>query len=120
MGDISLHFSRHEFACKCGCGMDTVDAALLAALEDLREEFHQPITINSGNRCPAHNRAENGSPNSLHKFSKAADVVVKDVRADDVADYLEWKYLDKYGIGRYRGRTHIDCRSDGPARWDQR
>jgi hypothetical protein len=29
MGDLSENFSRREFECSCGCGMDTVDAQLL-------------------------------------------------------------------------------------------
>jgi len=36
MGDLSPHFSRHEFACRDGCGYDTPEPELLAALEELR------------------------------------------------------------------------------------
>jgi hypothetical protein len=48
------------------------------------------------------------------------DFWIKDVHADDVADYLESKYPSKYGIGRYVGRTHVDVRSDKAYRWDYR
>jgi hypothetical protein len=41
------------------------------------------------------------------------------VHDDKVADYLEEKYPDKYGIGRYIGRTHLDIRKT-KARWDNR
>jgi hypothetical protein len=36
MGDLSAHFSRSEFACKCGCGFDDVKPDLIEALEALR------------------------------------------------------------------------------------
>ena len=54
MGDVSDNFSRSEFACKCGCGFNSVDVALLDALEQVREKFG-PVSITSGNRCPKHN-----------------------------------------------------------------
>ena len=117
MGDISKHFSRHEFACGCGCGFDVVDAELITVLEDLREYFISPIHVNSGARCPQHNQRERGGKNSQHKLGKAADVYIHSVSSMDVADYLEYKYPHKYGIGRYHGRTHIDVRGVR-ARWD--
>ena len=119
MGDISTHFSRWEFSCKCGCCYDTADYLLIVVLEDLHDYFDRTITINSGNRCESHNSAVGGSDHSQHKFAKGADIVVKDIHADNVADYLEERYPDKYGIGRYDGRTHIDVRPN-KARWDKR
>ena len=117
---ISKHFSRHEFACRCGCGFDTVDYELVDILEKLSEYYHNPgVIINSGCRCVEHNKHEGGSKNSLHVRSKAADIVVIAIHADSIADYLEAEYPDKYGIGRYNGRTHIDVRAKR-ARWDKR
>ena len=43
MGDLSENFSRHEFACKCGCGNDTVDAELIRVLQSVRARFGKPI-----------------------------------------------------------------------------
>lgn len=121
MGDLTTHFSRHEFACKCGCGFDTVDVETLLVLEDIHDWFgNKPITINSGCRCAHHNRKEGGAARSQHVKARGVDFVVKDVHADEVADYLEEKYPNKYGIGRYNGRTHIDTRTGSAARWDKR
>ena len=117
MGDLSEHFNRSEFSCKCGCGQDTVDAELIRVLEDLRQSLRGAIMINSGCRCERHNASEGGSPGSQHIRGKAADIVVSGVDADTVAECLEDKYPGKYGIGRYPGRTHIDVRSGPPARW---
>ena len=116
---LSEHFERWEFTCRCGCGFDTVDAELIAVLEDLRAELgSMPITITSGCRCLAHNMQEGGSPDSMHLRCKAADIVHYEVSASGVAEFLEDSYPGKYGIGRYDDRTHIDVR-EGCARWNR-
>jgi len=118
MGDLSEHFDRKEFRCKCGCGQDTVDAELIRVLEDLRRcLMDRPITINSGCRCKVYNALVGGSPKSQHLLGKAADIQVKGIDPSVVADCLEDKYPDRYGIGRYISFTHIDVRGGGPARW---
>ena len=110
-------FNRKEFACKCGCGFDTVDYELAEVLVDLREYFESPTTINSGCRCGEHNHSVGGSSNSMHLYGKAADVVVKGVSAEDVYEYLDTKYFNKYGIGLYTGRVHVDVKSGPKRRW---
>lgn len=116
---ISEHFRRSEFACKCGCCFDTVDAVLLQALEDIRNHFNAPVRINSGCRCTDYNLSVGGSWNSQHKFGKASDFEVEGVIPNTVQEYVEWKYPYRNGIGRYDTFTHIDVR-DGHARWDER
>ena len=117
---INKYFKRNEFACNCGCGFDAVDKELLDVLTDVREYYNKPVIITGPNRCQAHNRKVGGASNSQHTKAMAVDFKVKGIHADEVADYLENKYRNKYGIGRYVGRTHIDVREDGPARWDNR
>lgn len=104
---ISKHFYRGEFACKCGCGFDTVDAELLRTLETVRFHFGQPVTINSGCRCPEHNKAIGGSPRSQHLLGRAADFVVKDVSPQEVQKFLK---DHKGGLGEYETFTHVDSR----------
>lgn len=117
MGDISAHFSRHEFACRCGCGGDTVDAASLEALEAIRQHFDAPVKINSAYRCLTYNRtpAVGSNDNSQHPLGRAQDIVVEGVPPNDVANYAEGLGLG--GVGRYATFTHIDTRTNGPARW---
>ena len=116
MGNLSKHFSRYEFTCKCGCGFDTVDAELLTVLEDLRERFDRPVTINSGCRCEKHNESINGGKRSQHLIGRAADVVVKNVDTAVVYRYLREKHPGKFGIGGYPKWVHIDTRAKR-ARW---
>ena len=80
MGDLSPHFSKHEFECKCGCGLCSPHAFLIPGLELLRSNLCElvgkniPLHISSGHRCAEHNREEGGARNSQHLLGKAADV----------------------------------------------
>lgn len=118
MGDLSKHFSRHEFSCKDGCGRDTIDAATLDVLEQIREHFNAPVIINSGYRCVNRNKVVGGSPNSQHLYGRAADITVQGVQPSKVANWVEAGPLKGVGgVGRYRSFTHIDTRTNGPSRW---
>jgi uncharacterized protein YcbK (DUF882 family) len=116
MGDISKHFSRSEFECKCGCGFNTVDVELIDALEKVRGYFDTPITITSGCRCPDYNAYVGGSQNSQHLLGRAADIVLNLVASSEVQDFLKSEYPDSLGIGSYDNFTHVDSRSTR-ARW---
>ena len=116
MGDLSEHFSRSEFACKCGCGYNTVDAELIFVLEELRFHFKKPVTINSACRCKTHNDKIGGSSNSQHLLGRAADIIVKNVAPKVVWEYLTTRYPKHFGIGKYETFTHIDTRCSR-ARW---
>lgn len=116
MSKLSNHFSRAEFACKCGCGFNTVDAELITILEDLREQFKRPVRINSACRCEKYNARVGGAKNSQHLTGKAADITVDDISPMGVYSYLIGKYPERFGIGRYKTFTHTDSRSN-KARW---
>lgn len=45
-------------------------------LDPLREGYGKPIHVNSGYRCPALNKAVNGSKTSHHMIGLAADITV--------------------------------------------
>lgn len=113
---LNDYFSKEEFACRCRCGMDSVSAELIEALTDVRQHFNSPVQVTSGNRCKARNAAVGGEPGSKHMEGIAADFKVVGVDCKRVQDYLEEKYPNKYGIGRYPNRTHLDVRPE-KARW---
>lgn len=114
MGDLSEHFSRAEFACKCGCGGDTIDAETLALAEQVRSHEGQPVTVNSAYRCVDHNAAVGGSRASQHLLGRAVDLAVSDPA--ETAAWLGKKYPDRLGVGVYRTFVHVDTRAD-KARW---
>ena len=73
------YFKMSEFACRDGCPMpasarENIEALVEAVLDPAREKFGKPITVNSGYRCPRHNAAVGGVPNSQHMRGEAADV----------------------------------------------
>lgn len=92
---------------------------LVCALETLRLLCGGHIVrVNSGCRCPAHNRAVGGMRNSQHLRGTAADIRIDGVDPDVVASHAE--AIDAFGgIGRYDTFTHVDVR-ERRARWDYR
>ena len=116
---LSKHFSSEEFACKCGCGYDNMSPKLIQVLEELREVYNAPITINSGCRCEKWNIHEKGTKDSQHLLGTAADIVVKGVSPYKIYQYLNSKYKNKYGIGLYSTWVHIDVREGNAARWSK-
>lgn len=103
------NFNRREFACKCGCGGDTVDAELLAVLAEIRAELG-PVFVVSGYRCAKHNTRVGGAATSQHLAGKAADIVVRGVSPGVVAAFISGRWMDMYGVGDYPSFTHIDVR----------
>ena len=77
------YFEMREFACKC-CGQlppsaeQNLQALVDHVLDPARERLGMPITVNSGYRCPAHNKAVGGVKNSQHLKGEAADITCAD------------------------------------------
>lgn len=114
---LSKDFNREEFACKCGCGFDTVDVELLLVLQDARNHFDSPITITSGCRCETHNKAVGGASNSQHLYGRAADFKVENAKPADVSHWLSTSYKEDVAIGLYHNRVHVDTRTNAGQFW---
>ena len=115
---LSPHFLAAEFACN-HCGKTApkgVPDSLLRYLELLRAEYDSPVIINSGYRCPTHNRNVGGATHSRHLEGDAADVVVRGVDPTNVYAFLNEEVGDAGGVGRYNSFTHVDVRGYR-ARW---
>lgn len=123
---LSKHFNERELACKC-CGKSKVDPRLVGGLELLRGMVSShlgrdtPLVINSGYRCPKHNKAVGGAADSQHLKGTAADVrVPAGMTAANFAELAS--HVDVFrsgGIGTYvdQGFVHVDVRK-GKARWN--
>jgi uncharacterized protein YcbK (DUF882 family) len=95
---------------------NTIDAEIYKVVVNVREFFGRPVTINSACRCEKHNAEVGGAEHSQHLKGRACDIVVQGIEPDKVAEYLEKRYPNQFGIGKYQSFTHIDSRN-GPARW---
>ena len=119
MGDLSVHFYRHEFVCHC-CGSFQLDPKLLEALEALRNLAAAPVVVLCGYRCREHNRRVGGRPNSQHLLGKAADIRIAGLNLQSMYEFaLRVPQFAGGGIGVYdRDFLHVDVREHA-ARWAQ-
>ncbi|MCH9664311.1 MAG: DUF882 domain-containing protein [Gammaproteobacteria bacterium] len=95
-----------------------MDYTLIAALENMREEYGKPMKINSAYRTRQHNTNVGGVSNSQHRKGRAVDVHIDNQEDGDRLEELAHKYLIG-GVGRYNSFIHIDSRGT-KAYWDKR
>ena len=107
---LSPHFKVREFACSDGTDTVFVSPALVEVLEKVRAHFGKPVTINSGYRTEAKNKAVGGAAYSQHKYGLAADIHIDGVTPKQIASYVETLLPNTGGIGIYKTFTHIDVR----------
>jgi uncharacterized protein YcbK (DUF882 family) len=118
---LTEHFKRSEFACKCGCGLKSINTDTVALLEKVRQHFNSAVNVHCGCRCKAHNAVVGGELNSMHlpTSCRAVDFDVEGHSPNEVADFVETLLPNTGGIGRYDSFTHMDNRPV-KARWDLR
>lgn len=107
---LTEHFTETELACRC-CGRLLVNSDLVNRLEALRQLIGRPVLVNSGFRCPEHNRAVGGAKNSYHLRSMAADIRSPGLSVSQLVSLAE--QVGFTGIGTYQtlGFVHVDVRS---------
>lgn len=113
---LQNNFTVNEFACHGNgcCTTVKIDDSLAAYVQKIRDHFGKPVTINSGYRCPTHNKAVGGASGSYHAKGMAADIVVQGVAPAEVAKYAE--SIGIKGIGLYETAkdgyfVHVDTRT---------
>ena len=119
MGDLSTHFSRVEFTCRCGCGVCRVSPRLLDMLDKARDIAGTAFRITSGCRCRAHNAAVSKAPDSAHltepegQVCEAADIATPSSRYRYVVLMgLMGAGFDRIGINFAAGFIHADVDRD--------
>ena len=112
---LSEHFTDSELACDC-CHVAVVTPGLLEALEALRAKSG-PLVPTSGYRCPKHNKAVGGAPNSYHQRGMAADLHPLRITPMALALLaLDTPGIRGVGLDEARGFVHVDTRPT-PHRW---
>lgn len=114
---LSKNFKVKEFACRDGSNDILIDTDLAALLQKIRDKFALPITVNSAYRTPSYNKKVGGVANSRHVAGCAADIAVKGVSPEKIAQFAESVMPNYGGIGLYSTFVHLDTRVKR-ARWE--
>lgn len=111
---MSKNFKWWEWLCGCGeCQDQPLHEQMMPLLEALRERCNgASININSGYRCPVHNKKVGGASRSQHMSGNAADINVKGYTPTEVAKIAD--DLGFTGIKIYSSWVHVDLRSGAP------
>lgn len=130
---LTTHFRDTEFLCKCGRCPPPTDIfrlrlfELAAVLEKVRLVVGSPLTVISGHRCEAHNKAVGGAEDSRHLYGDAVDIKVANERwpGERLRGVFEaliaLEEIPDGGLGTYpdakrRFTVHYDLRGEH-ARW---
>lgn len=83
MGTITANFDATDFQCRCTACFDKparpiTRVGMVYSIQALRDRLGKPIVVACGVRCPPHNQAIGGAPDSRHLPSHcdAVDIAV--------------------------------------------
>ena len=112
--DKIKHFTRAEFACKCGkyCGgyPTEMKQVVVDAADRIREHFGRPVIVSSGVRCPQHNADVGGVSNSRHLYGKAMDICVQGVPSSTLLAYIKQQPEIAYTYAIDGNYCHMDIK----------
>jgi hypothetical protein len=137
MGDLSKNFSAAEFKCQCGCGLDTISAAVVVSMQAIRDEAGAGVTVVSGLRCRYRNSAVSsvkgkgpyekgwlGDPSaSDHTRGEAVDFKISGKKQDETFALMKAMHAaGKLPLLRYcyrikhDAKTNVHCSFGGKGR----
>jgi hypothetical protein len=106
------HFTRGEFACKCGGICDGFPAEpeekLVRIADGIREHFAAPAIVTSGVRCSMHNANVGGVVGSRHLLGKAMDFRIVGKSAGEILSYVNQLVGIRYAYAIDAQHVHID------------
>ena len=106
------HFTRGEFACKCGgfCnGFPAEPAEKLVRIADgVREHFGAAAIVTSGVRCRTHNGNVGGVSDSRHLIGKAMDFCISGRSASEILGYVNQIADIRYAYAIDERHVHMD------------
>ena len=104
-------FRREEFACRCGsCGgfPREPEESLIRTADRIRTALGCPVTVSSGVRCEAHNRAVGGVANSRHLTGKAMDICAAGKSARELLALVQRQETVRYAYAIDSRFVHMD------------
>jgi hypothetical protein len=121
VGNLSEHFDRDIFACKCGgCrGELKISLTLVGILEDVWSKFNQPVLVKRAYVCDQIEIEEPGPKRNYHGSGKALDITLPDVGLlPEVFRYLEtFPEISGLGYDPDNSYIHLDLREKEPVKW---
>lgn len=121
MGNLSEHFSKEDFVCRCGqCPKDfRMSLTLIGILEDIRIKFQERIEVLTGFMCDNAEPKEAGPKKNYHGSGKAIDfTLVNKEKLVEVFRHLEtFPELTGLGFDQQNNYIHIDLREKEPTKW---
>lgn len=90
---MAKYFKPKEFACKCGCGFQSMKPSFVEKLDYARGRANVPFVVNSGARCTAHNASEDvgGKENSEHLAN--GEGFAEGVDISTPTSHVRWKVV---------------------------
>jgi len=119
------HFTKEEFACKCGCGISNPKKSFVERLDRAREHAMIPFHVVSGSRCAEHNASRDvgGVDSSAHlasedRESTAVDLGIWDSRTRfDIIDALRSAGFTRLGVAKTFVHVDMDLSKDPRVLW---
>ena len=106
---LTDHFTVRELSCPC-CGRFEMQADFMQKLEWLRVKYKKAISPSSAYRCPEHNKAVGGKPESFHLKGQACDIPVTDPK--DRHNLVLFALQLRLTVIIYPGFVHVDNRKE--------
>lgn len=108
------YFSKDEFTCNCGCGMDVQDHVKVA-VDQARSIAGVPFPVTSGARCKQYNKDIGASPTSSHTLGLAVDIKFHNSRDKfKIIQALMAVGFTRIGINEKLMFIHVDADTNKP------
>lgn len=114
MGNLSEHFDKRDFGCRCReCrGELRIHLGLVGALEAITENYRRKPVIHEAFRCERLGEKKGNERKNSHRAGKAAHISMNGVSLQDLFRFAE-TVPEIRGIGYYPDEKvlHVDTRN---------
>lgn len=116
---LSKYFSKKELACK-HCGLFNFSPRLLTIINLVREDYGKPIYVDSGCRCPTHNKNVGSKYDSAHITTETEQCEAIDIKCAHSYNRMSLLKLfikhevNRMGISFEDNFLHVDIDQDKP------
>ncbi|MBU0580932.1 MAG: hypothetical protein KKA19_07120 [Candidatus Margulisbacteria bacterium] len=120
MGDISEHFSKRDFACRCKkCHHEfKISLTLVGILELIRSHFNKRLEILSGFICEEENTQQGGTKKNYQALGKAAKIMVVQIPPEQIFQFAERiPQVKGLGLNPVKKYVYLDIRDKNEKKW---